>query len=153
MIRIVGNQLWRSHMVGSNPNWSVRLIFLVEKKPLWRLYDLELYWHFFFDKGYSGGNSPDSVSFGVFSHSKGLGANWHASFVGFFGANGFCLRKGSVEGPSTVLYICLRVPYSTWCCVNCRRLSPLHLHSAKKPVVAVGVLFGVICYFSLQGCA
>ena len=38
----------------------------------------------------------NSVSFGVFSHSKGLGAKWHVCLLGFF-ANGFRLPKGSLE--------------------------------------------------------
>ena len=40
---------------------------------------------------------PNSISFGVFSHSKGLGAKWHVCLLGFFAANGFCLPKGSLE--------------------------------------------------------
>ena len=51
----------------------------------------------FLDQGYTfvsqmaevGGFSlffPNSVSFGVFSHNKGLGANWHICFLGFCGA-------------------------------------------------------------------
>ena len=40
---------------------------------------------------------PNSVSFGVFSHSKGLGAKYHVCLLWFFAANGFRLPKGSFE--------------------------------------------------------
>ena len=40
---------------------------------------------------------PNSVSFGVFSHSKGLGSKWHVCLLGCFAANGFRLPKGSLE--------------------------------------------------------
>ena len=40
---------------------------------------------------------PNSVSFGVFSHSKGLGSKWHVCLLGCFAANGFRLPKGSWE--------------------------------------------------------
>ena len=36
----------------------------------------------------------NSVSFGAFSHSNGLGAKWHICLLW---ANGYCFRKGSVE--------------------------------------------------------
>ena len=38
---------------------------------------------------------PNSVSFGVFSHSKGLEAKWLVCFLAFFPANGFRLPKGA----------------------------------------------------------
>ena len=47
----------------------------------------------------------NSVRFGVFSHSKGLGAKWHVCLLGFFAANGFRLPKGSLEcSPSSSLH-------------------------------------------------
>ena len=47
----------------------------------------------------------NSVSFGVFSHSKGLGAKWHVCLLGFFAAIGFRLPKGSLEcSPNSSLH-------------------------------------------------
>ena len=43
------------------------------------------------------GFSPTVLAW-VFSHSKGLGTNWHVCILGFFGANGSRLQKGSLEG-------------------------------------------------------
>ena len=46
-----------------------------------------------------------SVSFGVFSHSKGLRAKWHVCLLGFFAANGFRLPKGSLQcSPNSSLH-------------------------------------------------
>ena len=101
------------------------------------------------------------VSFGVFSHSKGLAAKWHVCLLGFFAANGFRLPKGSLECspnsslhwphgllrfswqavasekvlwrvPPTILYIYLLV--SSWGqrCVNCWHVSPIQIQSAEN---------------------
>ncbi len=48
---------------------------------------------------------PNSVSFGAFSHSKGLGEKWHVCLLGLFAANGFRLPKGSLEcSPNSFLH-------------------------------------------------
>ena len=87
---------------------------------------------------------PNSVSFGVFSHSKGLRAKWHVCLLGFFAANGFRLPKrffgvfpkraffGQMavasekvlwKVPPTMLFY---LPVSLWgqSCVNCWHVSP-----------------------------
>ena len=61
-----------------------------------------------------------------------------------FGVNGYCFRKGSLEGSPTVRYIYL--PVSSWGrrCMNCWHVSTIHIQSHH--VVAVGVFFGPILF-------
>ena len=87
--------------------------------------------HSFIFRGFYFYFFPNSVSFGVFSHSKGLGAKWHVCLLGVlcskwlsplrspklfctfgsespghFGVNSCCFRKGSVEvSPNNSLHL------------------------------------------------
>lgn len=96
----------------------------------------------------------------VFSPSRGLGANWHACLLGFFGTNGFCLRKGSFEDSlKPVSCDSLRQklwripqPFSTcvsqsFCGVKVAWMVDLqHLHSAEKTIDHV-VAVGFVIYY------
>ena len=57
---------------------------------------------------------PSSVSFGVSSHSKGLGAEWHVWLLGFFAQMAFASWKVLWSVLQTVLHVRLRVSRGFW---------------------------------------
>ena len=83
-----------------NCGWVEKLLFGFDRLLLPLLHQLNKSWGFICC--WAARFFPNNISFGVFGHSKGVGAKWHVCLLGFFGfwgkwlliQNRFCAEKG-----------------------------------------------------------